>query len=322
MYHLCRMLSIAVLLALVFFPLTATAVEQVAKTEKKVVKVGNLVINQGDVDLRAQKILPMQVSFHGGLDEEKVTGIKQKALDELIERAYKVQYAIDEEISIDAASFDAEWQKKLSKNKRLSDNIHTPQADKIKADLYLDMLAGKAESVAVDDNITVTDDDVATYYVENKARYLRPKQFTASHIFVKVDPSDNTEEQEVKRVRAEALLKRALDGEDFYNLAYYESDDRSRYVGGSLGSFHAGQTVTEFDAAIQNMAPDEIVGPVRTIYGFHVIKLDAVEEQRQLKLDEVSGNIRASLVGAERGQIYEQWMSKLKEKYPLERFSQ
>ncbi len=85
------------------------------------VKVGNLVITQADVDLRAQKILPMQVSFHGGLDAEKIAEIKQKALDELIERAYKVQYAIDNEISIDAAAFEKEWQKKLSENKPLAE---------------------------------------------------------------------------------------------------------------------------------------------------------------------------------------------------------
>ncbi len=84
-----------------------------------------------------------------------------------------------------------------------------PSAAKIKADLYLDLLARKAESVAVDEKITVTDDSVAAYYEENKSRYFRPKLFTASHVFVKVDPSDNAEEKEVKRARAEALLKRA-----------------------------------------------------------------------------------------------------------------
>ena len=319
MHFLRRILFVAVALLFVYSPLVA-ATGQDSQAVVKVVKVGNLVINQEDINLRAQKILPMQVSFHGGLDNEKIAEIKQEALDELIERAYKVQYAIDDEVSIDATVFEAEWQKKLSENKRLADNVHTPQANKIKADLYLNLLALKAESVAVDEQITVTDEDVVTYYTENKKRYFRPKQFTASHVFVKLDPSDNTEERKVKRTRADALLKRALDGEDFYNLAYYESDDRSKYVGGSLGTFHAGQTVPEFDAAIQKMKAGEIVGPVQTMYGFHIIKLDKVDEERQLEFDEVTAKIRASLVGAEREEIYAQWMSKLKEKYPLEHF--
>ncbi len=321
MRFLSGMIFVAVALMFVCHPLAAFA-EQDAQVAVKVAKVGNLVITQTDIDLRAQKILPMQVSFHGSLDSEKIAKIKQEALGELVERAYKVQYAINSEISIDAIAFETEWQKRLSENKRLADNAHTPQASKIKADLYLDLLTKKAEEVAVDEQITVTDEDVVAYYAENKKRYFRPKQFTASHVFVKVDPSDNAEEKEVKRARAEVLFKRAIAGEDFYNLAYYESDDRSKYVGGSLGTFHAGQTVPEFDAAIQKMAPGEIVGPVRTMYGFHVIKLDAVEDERQLEFDEVSAKIRSSLVEAEREQIYEQWMSKLKEKYSLEHFAQ
>ena len=319
MSFLGRMFFIVVAL-FVCLPFTAAAAEWDAQAANRVAKVGNLVITQEDVDMRAQKILPMQVSFHGGLDSEKIAEVKQEALDELVERAYKVQYAINDEISIDATVFETEWQKKLSENKRLADNVHTPQAGRIKADLYLNLLSRKAESVAIDEKVKITDQMVAADYAENKARHFRPKLFTASHVFVKVDPADNAEEKEEKRARAEKLFKRAQTGEDFYNLAYYESDDRSKYVGGSLGSFHAGQTVPEFDAAIQGMAPGDIVGPVRTMYGFHVIKLDSMDSERQLQFDEVAAKIRTNLEKTEREQLYEQWMSKLKEIYPLERF--
>ena len=321
MRFLCRVVFVAVALMYLWSPPAVVAVEK-TPASSKVVKVGNMTLTQADVDLRAQKILPMQVSFHGGLNAEKIAEIKQKALDELVGRAYKVQYAIDEEISIDATTFDNEWQKMLSKNPRLADKAHASQASKIKAALYLDMLADKSETVAVEEKIKVSDQDVVTYYAENKARYFRPKLFTASHVFVKVDPADNVEEKKIKRARADKLMERARTGEDFYNLAYYESDDRSKYVGGSLGSFHAGQTVPEFDAAIQGMKPGDIVGPVRTMYGFHIIKLDAVDDERQLEFDEVTVKIRTSLEKIEREQLYEEWMSKLKEKYPLERFNQ
>jgi parvulin-like peptidyl-prolyl isomerase len=233
-----------------------------------------------------------------------------------------VQYAIDEEISIEASVFDKEWQKMLSKNPQLADYVKTPQVSKLKADIYLNLLARKAEALSVDQMVTITDEEVAAYYATNKAKFFRPKLFTASHVFVKVDPSDNAEEKQIKQARAEELFKRALAGEDFYNLAYYESDDRSKYVGGSLGSFHAGQTVSEFDAAIQQMKPGEIAGPVRTMYGFHVIKLDKVDDERQLQFEEVSAKIRTSLVESERDALYKQWMSNLKEKYPLERLDQ
>ena len=316
-----RFLSIVVAaIALTFFWFPSPVVaEQGAQPIGGVVKVGNLTVTQTDVDLRAQKIMPMQVSFHGTVDEEKISEIKQEALDELVDRAYKIQYAINEELSIDVAAFENDWQERLAKNPQAAKDTQPLLLSKVRADLYLDRLALKAEAVAVDDKITVTDQEVSAYYAENKSKYFRPELYTASHVFVKVDPSDNAEEKAVKSTRAEELFKRAQAGEDFYNLAYYESDDRSKYVGGSLGSFHAGQTVPEFDKAIQAMKPGDIVGPVRTMYGFHIIRLDALDGERQLQFDEVAAKIRAQLEEAERTQLYEQWMSKLKEQYPLER---
>lgn len=318
---LFKVVCVTVALALAWSPLVVVAAG-IAPTAGSVAKVGSLVISQADVDRRAQEILPMQVSFHGALTAEKISEVKQKALDELIARAYKVQYAIREEISIDAAFFESEWKKKIGNSSKQLTPAQAAQLSKFKADFYLSLLARKAETIAVDEKSTVTDKHVAAYYAEHKARYFRPKLYTASHIFVKVDPADNAEEKEVKRVRAEDLFKKAQSGEDFYNLAYYQSDDRSRYVGGSLGSFHAGQTVPEFDAAIQKMKPGEIVGPVRTMYGFHIIKLDTLEAERQLQFDEVSAKIRASLIADEREVLYEKWMSKLKAEYPCERLDQ
>lgn len=283
-----------------------------------VAQVGNIKITNMDVDRRAQKILPMQVSFHGSLSKEKIDEIRQTALDELIVRAYKIQYAIDEEISIDSTSFETAWEKYSSKLRFRDADVMS----KFKADFYLDMLAQKAEEVAVEAHVSVSAQEVSDYYQANKNRYMRPKSFTASHILVKVDPSENAEEKEKKRIRVEALLERARSGEDFYNLAYFESDDRSKYVGGSLGTFHAGQTVPEFDAAIQKMKPGEIAGPVRTLYGYHIIKLDASEEERQLQFDEVSEKIRAHFEKEQRDQLYQKWLAQLKEKYPFERVSQ
>lgn len=317
-----RITCVFVLLAVTLLSQIVVAAEEAAPAEVKVVKVGNIVINQSDVDQRAQRLMPMQVSFHGAISAEKIAEVKEKALEELIARAYKVQYAIENEIAVDAAAFEKEWQERLSKNAEAARRASAAQLSKVRADLYLDKLAARAEEVAVEEKIKISDQVVSDYYAQNKEKYFRPEQYTASHVFVKVDPSDNAEEKAEKLARAEALYKRALTGEDFYNLAYYESDDRSKYVGGSLGTFHAGQTVPEFDAAIQKMKPGEIVGPVRTMYGFHIIKLDALEDARQLRFDEVSSKIRATMEAAEREQLYEKWMSELKKAFPVEHFGQ
>ncbi|MBW2503366.1 MAG: peptidyl-prolyl cis-trans isomerase, partial [Deltaproteobacteria bacterium] len=226
-----------------------------------------------------------------------------------------------EEVAIDPNELDTLWQKKLARNPSWS--VASPsQLNKVKGDIYLDLLAKKAEKTAVDDKISISDQQIQAHYEANKDKFFRQKLFTASHVFVEVDPASTAEQREAKRVRAQELYNRAVNGEDFYNLAYYESDDRTKFVGGSLGSFHAGQTVAEFDDAIQKLEPGEISEPVKTMYGFHIIKLDAVEEARQLTLEEATPKIKERLFKAEREKRYSEWMATLKNKYTLERYDQ
>ena len=296
--------------------------EQNKNEDQDILKVGSIVLTKMDLDLRIQKIVPMQLSFHGGMKAEKMAEIEEQALDDLITVSYKSLYAVAEEISVDSATFEKEWEKLLSKFKNFSEKDQPYLWSKVRADLYRNLLATRAEEVAVNDKVNVSEEEVSTYYAENKEMFFRPKLFTASHILVKVDPASNTEERELLQLRAEELLTRARAGEDFYNLAYYESEDRTKYVGGSLGSFHEGQTVPEFDKAIQAMKPGEISDLVITLYGFHIIKLDATDEARQLTFEEAAPQIRTQLAETKRKQLYEAWMSKLKEQYPVERFDQ
>lgn len=293
-----------------------------SKKDRDILKVGSIVLTKMDLDLRIQKIVPMQLSFHGGMKAEKMAEIEEQALDELITVSYKSLYAVAEELSVDSATFEKEWEKLLSTTKNFSKKDQPYVWNKVRADLYRSLLAIRAEEVAVNERVKVTDEEVSTYYAENKEMFFRPKLFTASHILVKVDPASNTEERELRLLRAEELLTRARAGEDFYNLAYYESDDRSKYVGGSLGSFHQGQTVLEFDEAILEMQSGEISDLVKTMYGFHIIKLDNTDEARQLTFEEAAPKIRTKFAETKRKQLYENWMSKLKEQYPVERLDQ
>ncbi|NIR17793.1 MAG: peptidylprolyl isomerase, partial [Desulfobacterales bacterium] len=108
-------------------------------------------------------------------------------------------------------------------------------------------------------------------------------------------PASNKKERTELRERAEGLAKRAKDGEDFYNLAYYNSDDRTKYVGGDLGYFHKGQTVPEFESALLEMEPGEIAGPVKSMYGWHIIKLVEDNPPRQLSFEDMKGKLRQQL---------------------------
>lgn len=301
--------------------LLATVVLPGYAANPQVAKIGAVTITAYELAREQQKLLPFNVSFHSGVSKEKVEKMRQEALDKLIERAYKVNYALKEEISIDSNLVEEKFKGVSAKYASKGDfdkALGGETQSEFRASIYREMLSEKAEKIAVNDKINISDEDVLSYYEKHKSTYKRPKQFKASHIMVKVDPSSNKEEKEKLEKRALALYERAIKGEDFYNLAYYNSDDRSKYVGGDLGYFHEGQTVKEFEGQLFKMKPGEISPPVRSMYGFHIIKLVEVDEPKQLSFDEVKDKIRESLYKDQRDDAYASWIGKLKATYQVQ----
>jgi parvulin-like peptidyl-prolyl isomerase len=266
----------------------------------------------------------MQVAFHVGVSQEKLAQIEKEAFDKLIEQAFKVRYALDEELRVDGAVVEEKFKQlraRFKTEKELLTALGEEGADGYKASLYRQLLAAEAEKVAVDQRVAVTDEQVRAYYDERRATYKRPRQFKASQILVKVDPASNKEEREALLAKAQGLLAQARAGEDFYNLAYYNSDDRSKYVGGDLGYFHEGQTVKEFEEALKQLKPGEISEPIRTMYGYHIVKLFENNDPRQLEFEEVRDKIRKTLEKDVREALYGEWMAALRERYPVKKLT-
>jgi len=294
-----------------------------AADSKVVAQVGSVPVTIFDMGREQQRLLPFNTNFHSGVPAEALERIKSEALTTLIDQSYKVNYAIDKKITIDKKVVDErvdKLKKKYKTEKEFKAALGDESIKDFRSAIERTLLAQKAEEVAIQKNINVTETDIRTYYDTNKHTYKRPKQFKASHILIKVNPSSNTEERAVLEKKAKELAVKAKNGEDFYNLAYYNSDDRSKYVGGDLGYFHEGQTVPEFEEAVKKMKPGETSEPIKSMYGWHIIKLVEINEAKQLEFDETKVKIRESLEKTAKDKLYNSWMADLKAKYPVKKF--
>ncbi len=315
-FHLKILFSILFLFLLISYA--------VAAESPSVAQVGDVEISDFELSLQMQRSMPMQVGFHGKVSSDRMAEIRQKNLDELIERAYRVNWARDHEIAVEPARIE-EAMKPFMRGYSSVDEMKSAVGDDVYANLrawvYRGLLAQQAEQAYLQGRIDVSDRQVEAYYEENKERFFRPRQFQASHILIKVDPAANEQEREQLHARAQELAARARAGEDFYDLAYFNSDDKRRFVGGDLGTFHEGQTVKAFEDAVIKMQPGEISDPVRTRFGYHIIMLTAVEEARQMRFDEMEDKIRTDLEQKQRDALLETWANELREKYPLKKES-
>jgi peptidyl-prolyl cis-trans isomerase D len=127
--------------------------------------------------------------------------------------------------------------------------------------------------------VGVDDAQLKTYYDEQKTktpeRFTQPEQRRVSHILLSVaDPKDDA----AVKAKAEGILKRAQAGEDFGKLAKeFSQDPGSAPQGGDLGFSERKVWVAPFGDAAYSMKVDEIRGPVKTQFGYHILKLVGIQ---------------------------------------------
>jgi len=133
------------------------------------------------------------------------------------------------------------------------------------------------------------------YYEEQKAktpeRYVQPEQRRVSHILLQV--TDPKEDAAVK-AKAEAILKRAEAGEDFAKLAKeFSQDPGSADKGGDLGWSERKVWVPAFADAAFSMKEGEIRGPVKTQFGYHILKLDGIRPAAVRSFEQAQADLTA-----------------------------
>ena len=157
-------------------------------------------------------------------------------------------------------------------------------------------------------SVSITDAEVKEYYEANKAEFKSGETVNASHILV------DSEE------KALAIYAEISSGaKSFEDAAKEYSSCPSKDAGGSLGDFGRGQMVPEFDTAVFEMAVGEITSaPVKTQFGYHLIKLNSKNDAKEMSYDEVKDDLKAGLLGEKRRKAYESKINQLKIMYPVD----
>lgn len=169
-----------------------------------------------------------------------------------------------------------------------------------------EMLANFAIAKAVE-SVKVTDEEAKAFFEENKSELMSGETVNASHILVA------TEEE------ANEILAKINAGEiSFEDAARAHSSCSSSEQGGNLGEFGRGQMVPEFDSACFEMVPGEVRGPVKTQFGFHLIKLNAKNEAKPIEFSEIADQIKQKLMSDKQQAAYRSKINQLKILFPVD----
>ena len=157
-------------------------------------------------------------------------------------------------------------------------------------------------------DITATPDECRAYYEKNKDQFKTGPKAKASHILT------DTEEESL------SILDKIKDGRiSFEDAARESSTCPSGAKGGDLGTFGRGQMVQEFDEAVFNdPAIGEIMGPVKTQFGYHLIRVDSLTEAGTAPFDQLVQHIAQKVIEEKQNKAYMDIRADLISKYGLE----
>jgi foldase protein PrsA len=147
--------------------------------------------------------------------------------------------------------------------------------------------------------IKVSDEDIKKYFEENQAQYDQPEQVRASHILV------DTKE------KAEEVLAKLNQGAKFEDLAKEYSTDVTKDNGGDLGYFGKGDMLPEFEKAAFEMKVGEVSSPVKSQFGYHIIKVTDHKAAKKATLAEYKDQIKSELVDQQVAQLANDYIKKL-----------
>jgi len=184
------------------------------------------------------------------------------------------------------------------------DRFMAPERVKVE---YLELdVANIAKTLKVDE------ETLQGYYEQHRTEYVSPEQRRASHILIPVD--EGADEQVVKQARqqAEAALKRIRDGESFADVAKEVSQDPgSAAQGGDLGFFEKGVMDDAFDKAVFSMQEGGVSEPVRSSFGFHIIKLTGIRPEQGKAFADIRKELETSYLKSEAERLFYEYAERL-----------
>ena len=224
--------------------------------------------------------------------------LKQQKLDELITNLLLAQEAKRKKVSVQPKDLDDAFSAFKSGFKNEAEFLESLKNENVTvADVkksLTDDLATREWAKQVSADITVTDDDIGAFYRANLDQFKIPEGVKARHIMLALNPNAPQADKDAVNKRAQNLIAQLKNKKaDFAALAKANSDDATTKAnGGDMGAFPKGEMIPAIDDACfaPNVKAGDILGPITTDFGVHIVRVDEKIPARQLTLEDVKAN--------------------------------
>ncbi|MCK5052440.1 MAG: peptidylprolyl isomerase [Candidatus Cloacimonetes bacterium] len=183
------------------------------------------------------------------------------------------------------------------------------ETDEFKSEISImkDMILTQLNVNNLMESVKVNDTEIKAHFETNKTKFSTPEQTDTSHILV------DTEEE------CKEIHKKIVGNEiTFEDAAKAHSKCPSKEKGGNLGSYPKGQMVPEYEAVAFDLKKEEISEPVKTQFGYHIIRLNEKQEATEAKFEDVQQKAKEDLIGTKQKEEYMNKINIMRQIYKVE----
>jgi peptidyl-prolyl cis-trans isomerase C len=167
-------------------------------------------------------------------------------------------------------------------------------------------------------DIAINDEEAKKYYEDHKAEFTTPAMVKAQHILIKLGVNTPFREEQAALKKANKIKKDLDKGADFSTLAKKSSDDEeTKDKGGDIGYFSRETINPDIADAAFSLKTGEISKPVRSVLGYHIIKVTDKKEPELIPLLQVERKIKMTIFELKKQEVIKEKIKQLKEKYKV-----
>lgn len=260
-----------------------------------------------------------RVSFETVQDDPRAQAARKQLLEQLIDEHLLLAEAERRKFQVTTAVVDERVENIRKRfpseevfNQALSSSGMTLQ--KLKENIRQGLLRQQVIDQEVLQKVSASPEELQSFFREHKDDYVEEETVHAKHILFRVAADASPEDEKKAQARAMAVLAKAKKGEDFAKLAQEFSEGPTKDRGGDLGYFGRGKMVKPFEDAAFKLKAGQISDPVRTTFGYHIIKVEDRKEAKRLTYEEAEDQVKERVTEEKAMTIYRQYVHTLRGK--------
>ncbi len=287
--------------------------------ERIVAKINDDIVTLSELqEFVKGEVSKLRAKFSGSELTSRLRDIELKGLDLLIERKLILQRAKALKIEVTPKELENAIGVVMKKNNIQVDELNrhlarqglTPES--FRSNVRETILARKTEGREVMFRISVSEDEIASYYEANIDRFRKGAARRVRQIFFPVEQKAARDLDEGQRQKAEKALAAARNGSQFEEIAKKFSEGPAASRGGDLGFIKRGEVFPEFEKILFSLPVGKVSDIVRTRSGYHVIKIVEERPGEVVTIDKISGRIRNRVFAEKRSKRRREWIAELK----------